>query len=444
MSIQLLLVRHGMAEELSSEICDFDRRLTIAGVKQLEKTIWRLRPFQRPSEDTIVLTSPRIRAVQTAAVVASVFHTDDVRQRVFVDDGCFSELVDFLHALSQQEDHTVFVVGHQPTLGYWSNLLCGSSLPFKKGAAASFTVQGLEIENTQLDWFYQPEDMLSLRDRGSVDERTESYAVVLSRQLKGLLAILKSFDQDAGDAETIHQVRVMSRKAVAALLLYRPILRKPVFSDTKRTLKQVTKIFSSLRDIDTLIDSYTLYASESSSRTKANREIRERLAEIRQEEESSAREKMASGRLLRRIESVSSKKMIVDTFFASNPRGMMPFDDKANLEKQRMKLIRAAGEVDLDNAKATHAFRVSARLLRYMLELSGDMEASDMRIRGMSLESIQHQFGRLCETRRGIRILTSSVISEPKRRSGGKESFAGYLTRMEDEAKRELYDNFLV
>lgn len=442
MSIQLILVRHGVAENLSQGICDFDRRLTSAGVQLLEKTIWRLRPFRRTSEDTIILTSPRVRAFQTAELVASVFHTEDIQHKVFVDEGCFSELVNFLDKLSANEDHTVFVVGHQPTLGYWSNILCGQDLPFKKGAAASFTVPDREIGKAKLDWFFQPEDMLSLHDRGSADERIETYAVVISRLMKGLLAVLKAFDLGEADVETVHQIRVFSRKAAAALLLYRQILRKPVFSDTRRTLKQVTRIFSGLRDIDVLTEAFQRYSSEIPVRSGTNKEIAGNLSRIRLEEEVSARDQMSPGRLLRRIESVSSKKMIMETFFASNSRGTKPFDAVVSLGKHRVKLLRAAAEVDAKDEKEVHAFRVSARQLRYMTELCGDPEAMPVCIHGMSLEDIQRDFGRLCDARRGIRILSRMQVHRRSRRSVGKESFADYLARMEDEAKNDLYGSF--
>ena len=261
MSIQLILIRHGIAEDLSQGVCDFDRGLTSDGIRLLEKTIWRLRPFQTPSEETVILTSPRKRAVETAGIVSRVFHTEDIRQKVFVDEGCFSELVNFLDELPEELEQTVFVVGHQPTLGYWSNILCDRNLPFKKGAAASFTIQGHSIKSAKLDWFFQPEDMLSLQDRGSSDERTENYAIVISRLMKSLLASIKAFDNGETDIETIHQIRVLSRKATAALLLYRSILRKSVFSNAKRTLKQVTKTFSALRDVDVLTEAFLQYLS---------------------------------------------------------------------------------------------------------------------------------------------------------------------------------------
>jgi phosphohistidine phosphatase len=127
--MQLILWRHAEAEDIAPDHSDASRRLTERGHKQAQKMgDWLDRNL--PS-DTRILVSPAVRTRQTAEGLGRKF---EVEPRLFTD----ADASDHLAASGwNDDDRTVLLIGHQPTLGQLAALLmCGQALPWsvKKGA----------------------------------------------------------------------------------------------------------------------------------------------------------------------------------------------------------------------------------------------------------------------------------------------------------------------
>ncbi len=156
---RIYLVRHGVAEDIAPSGRDVDRRLTEDGRRRLERTLERMRRLDVSID--LLVSSPRVRAVQTADVLAAGL--SPVRREIWSDLDCG---VDQL-ALSARIDaeppgRSVMLVGHQPDcsalLSYW---LCGrpTAFPskFRKGAIACVQADALPpAGRATLEFFLPP------------------------------------------------------------------------------------------------------------------------------------------------------------------------------------------------------------------------------------------------------------------------------------------------
>jgi len=129
--MDLILWRHAEAQDSSP---DMSRELTLKGKKQAEKIAAFLHQHLPP--DARVLVSPATRTRQTVAA-----YTDLYTLVPSIAPGTSAHAV-LQAARWPNDDGTVLVVGHQPTLGAVAAQLLGSaepSLSIKKGSLWWFT-----------------------------------------------------------------------------------------------------------------------------------------------------------------------------------------------------------------------------------------------------------------------------------------------------------------
>lgn len=130
--MDLILWRHAQAYDGVGEFSvasDLARTLTPKGERQAQRMSRWLN--QRLPERTHVLVSPAIRAQQTALALGCVFETSEA----LAPDASVGDLMQAAHW--PDHDHTVVIVGHQPTLGNLAaRLMTGQDLPWsiRKGA----------------------------------------------------------------------------------------------------------------------------------------------------------------------------------------------------------------------------------------------------------------------------------------------------------------------
>ncbi|HRP94430.1 MAG TPA: histidine phosphatase family protein [Ignavibacteriaceae bacterium] len=121
--MNLYLVRHSIAENISIDKKDFDRELTEEGKFVIKKTSAAWKSYVKNVD--VVLSSPLIRAAQTAEIIALNFQG---KPRVIKDNllGTGSRTADLIELLNAMEYKNVVVVGHQPDLSIHINNFCGT------------------------------------------------------------------------------------------------------------------------------------------------------------------------------------------------------------------------------------------------------------------------------------------------------------------------------
>lgn len=133
--MQIYLLRHGIAEPREGEADDFDRSLTPRGVERtLSAAMGLARVAPRPEA---ILSSPKLRAMQTAAILGDVFDLSPRPLNTLADPDPEPTLA----ALRSMSEDWVMLVGHEPTLSELAARLCfgdgaGRVLEMKKSACA--------------------------------------------------------------------------------------------------------------------------------------------------------------------------------------------------------------------------------------------------------------------------------------------------------------------
>jgi phosphohistidine phosphatase len=154
--MQLLIIRHAVAVERGTPgIPDEERPLTPEGQQKFRETAKGLaRLVDRPQA---LLTSPWLRAKQTAAIAGGVWGLEP-KEAAALASGSFDEQAAVLDRYPK--DATVAVVGHEPWVSELLARLLGSRhddrLTFKKGGAALVDVPGRLAEGGSLAWFLPP------------------------------------------------------------------------------------------------------------------------------------------------------------------------------------------------------------------------------------------------------------------------------------------------
>ena len=149
MATTLILVRHAHALPCYKAGVNSDtlRPLSDAGREKAAQTAQTL--AGRPEQVKLILTSPLLRAVQTAQILSDTLNVP-VREHPYLDGMHPDNLVcDFL--VQQARDcGGLLAVGHNPAVTYIAALLCGQVNPFSAGA---FAVFDLAQERPQLICF---------------------------------------------------------------------------------------------------------------------------------------------------------------------------------------------------------------------------------------------------------------------------------------------------
>ena len=162
---ELYLIRHGIAEERGEAWPDDAKRpLTDDGAARVRKSARGLARLG-VSFDAI-LTSPLVRARQTADAVASAFELRPhiVAAESLAPGGTYQAVLADLEKQSRRA--RIALVGHEPGIGELASRLAGSRHPleFKKGAACRIDVDAMPPTGPgSLRWFLTPRIMRSLR-----------------------------------------------------------------------------------------------------------------------------------------------------------------------------------------------------------------------------------------------------------------------------------------
>jgi phosphohistidine phosphatase len=163
-TLELYLIRHGIAAERSDDYPDDSKRpLTNNGIARLRREAKALEALG-VSFDQIV-SSPLTRTKQTAEILAETMKskppiaTIDALAPAGTPSAVVQELVKYARKAR------VAVVGHEPNLGELAAKLIGARIPieFKKGAICRIDFEVLPPKGVgQLRWFMPPKVLRKL------------------------------------------------------------------------------------------------------------------------------------------------------------------------------------------------------------------------------------------------------------------------------------------
>jgi phosphohistidine phosphatase len=167
--MRITCLRHGVAQDRDDPESppDPDRQLTRKGAGRTREVARGLRALG--VEPGVILTSPYLRAVQTAAIAAHGLGFDEgrvVQTEALLPDGdpkqVFAELLEI-------EADEVLLVGHAPNLDeVLAFALGGGREPvtrLKKAGAACVVVESLAAPRGRLEWLLEPRALRSLGEK---------------------------------------------------------------------------------------------------------------------------------------------------------------------------------------------------------------------------------------------------------------------------------------
>jgi len=162
---ELYLIRHGVAEERGDAWPDDAKRpLTEEGTSRMRKAARGLSRLGVVFD--IVLTSPLVRARQTAEIVAGGL----APRPTLVNLDSLAPDAGYAALMTDLEKHArkprIALVGHEPDIGELAARLVGSrrSIEFKKGAICRIDIDEIPPNGPgQLRWFIAPKILLALK-----------------------------------------------------------------------------------------------------------------------------------------------------------------------------------------------------------------------------------------------------------------------------------------
>lgn len=153
--MKILIVRHGIAEDYHPD-GDAARELTDRGREKVRGIIEFIRKTIEPD---LLLSSPLVRALQTAEIALSVLEADvPLEQSRSLLPGSGSQ--EIILELQTMKPDTVMLFGHNPHLSYLvSDLLSRGTMEvqLKKASVTAVDFEGLPLEGGGiLKWMVTP------------------------------------------------------------------------------------------------------------------------------------------------------------------------------------------------------------------------------------------------------------------------------------------------
>lgn len=121
--MELYLIRHGIAADKTDYDNDEERPLTEEGRKKTKNVAQQI--HARKLHFDLILTSPLVRARETAKILQDIGLSSQVQESPHLaPDGKIEAWVSWLQERRQNtNDKSIALVGHQPDLGNWAEIL---------------------------------------------------------------------------------------------------------------------------------------------------------------------------------------------------------------------------------------------------------------------------------------------------------------------------------
>lgn len=123
--MEILLIRHSIAEDRRADLDDVDRRLTQKGIQRFRELMPVLQKKLEPLEEREILfwSSPAKRATETADIVTEElgFEIDEIKDFIYYGD--FEDLSEDVQDVD--DELILLITGHEPLLSDWTKDLSG-------------------------------------------------------------------------------------------------------------------------------------------------------------------------------------------------------------------------------------------------------------------------------------------------------------------------------
>lgn len=383
----LVLVRHGAPEATSPTGSDLDRRLTDSGARSLRAAYPRTFALLGDSPSVSVWSSPAVRALETADVVAAAVGVEDieVRQSLYAQDGAA-----FVAELEASDAPCVIAVGHAPFVDTMAARLVGSCPSFGKGTVAAIDLPEGPSGRGNLRWYVAGPECASWEELAIVER-------ALAASADDLVGCAKAFLKSPDEPSALLEFRVAIRRVRSLLQFLEPWQAKKQNRRCEHILKDLQVASARLRALDIL--SEAVDGLVESGELGENCLLPMACAKERALECSSLvtlmRKRHASKdlkRLARDLASLSWKSKVAE-------RGLTAEDFRARFDAEFNEVDEDLFGLDLRDGDAVYVARRDTKEMRYVAERLGEVLGPERAQMSEALDEIQRELGALSDAR---------------------------------------------
>lgn len=395
MTADLILFRHGQAENPGSEKDDFHRVLTQNGIDALKKNMVQLRTLLRADQTTYLWCSPLLRAKQTAEILAEELTISEWHCFDWIGDGDGSHLSSELEKLVPP--FNLIVVGHEPYLSDWSSKICGCKVPFQKGAAACFNLVDLKTPSGILEWICWPEPRI--KENRPAGKQTQSFLIYC---LQEIIIAQKQFELKPDNADSVHHLRVKIRQFRSLLSFFEPLLDSGTCEEIQNQMKRQSGALADLRRLDVLAEAWEGFRVRFTDHAISEDTFSKSL----QKERNLQITKMSADHAAEQSRKACSSLLpwLLDESWDSIPdRSFRDFSEK-QMKKWGKESRKEFLHADLSSLESVHAVRIKLKKLRYASKILGSPLGKRIKI-PFDLEEMLDLLGEYIDAKTGILLL---------------------------------------
>ncbi len=373
--MNIILIRHGLAQEHSAATPDTDRQLVSRGVKRTRKAALVLKDRLKAGRPVVLLSSPAARTVQTAEVIAKTLGLggiDGIHACIYT--GNTEELLRVLAV--QPWRSTVLVVGHEPDLSRWALLFGGKALRFKKSGMAGLSVRKAGLPHARLRWTHRVQRAGQSKERtlgepepadvgSKVLFTVGSFQRIMQERVQAIAEARQSFLEQPESDRTVHQLRVTVRQARSLLSFMRPALEGRALRKSQDSLRRMARSLSRIRELDVFEGQWRDLCEQQAGQESCH-QLDHAISQERQKELDVALPSIqtpnAEEALLAVLHWVGgwNQKWGQDTSLAKLAR--------KRLEAWHTDIRKGLDTLDVQNLPRTHALRLRIKKTRYAQE----------------------------------------------------------------------------
>ncbi len=147
--MKIFLIRHGIAEERNNNLPDEMRILTDKGIIKTQQVAQKLKNLKL--DFTVILTSPLVRAKETALILQQANLGKNIEETNYLaPQGNLNDWLKWLvNSEYYQDNSNIALVGHQPDLSTWAELLLWGKVETTKLILKKAGIIGLEMPMTK-------------------------------------------------------------------------------------------------------------------------------------------------------------------------------------------------------------------------------------------------------------------------------------------------------
>ena len=440
----LVLVRHGKAEKAPDGSSDLYRELTPDGRHALEIAYPRTFSLLEDYDDINVWSSPAIRAMQTAQVVASVLGVDGIE----VDQTLYDQNVDAILAqIATTPEDTVVIVGHVPSLDAIASRLLGKDIRLNKGAALALELPQPAATAEGEETTPAPASLLWFVDgpKPSVWGSLVSIEGEVTASAGELAACAERFFNNPDDPDALCDFRMAVRRLRSLVSFLAPWESKKQAERADKVLRNLLDATARLRGID--IFSQTVDDLVEAGELGENSLLPVACAHERKLERSSFMELVHKKGLIKKLDALVEELSGFRWKKSVLARGLNEEDLKSRFDEELDALDQALFGLDLSSANAVYDARRDAKELHYVANRLGVVLGDERAQMSQYMDEIQRDLGALCNARtnatladefrhsprfRGVRAdlgvagrdqgeVVSAIVSGMKRREANDE-----------------------